>query len=51
MLIVFDDMIADMINNIKLNSIMTELFVGGRKINISLAFITQSHLRFQKILD
>ena len=41
MLIVFDDMIADMINNIKLNSIVTELFIRGRKINIYLAFITQ----------
>ena len=30
-LIVFDDMIGDMINNKKLNSIMTELFVRGRK--------------------
>ena len=39
-LIVFDDMIADMINNKKLNSIVTELFIRGRKLNISLAFIT-----------
>ena len=35
-LIVFDDMIADMINNKKLNSIVTELFIRGRKLNISL---------------
>ena len=42
-LIVFDDMIADMINNKKLNSIVTELF---------LLFLLQNHiLRFQKILD
>ena len=41
-LIVFDDMIADMINNKKLNSIVTELFIRGRKLNISLVFITQS---------
>ena len=34
-LIVFDDMIVDMINNKKLNSIVTELFVRGRKLNIS----------------
>ena len=34
-LIVFDDMIADMINNNKLNPIVTELFVRGRKLNIS----------------
>ena len=31
-LIVFDDMIADMINNKKLNSIITELFISGQKI-------------------
>ena len=49
-LIVFDDMIADMIHNKKLNSIVTELFIRGRKLNISLVFITQSILRFQKIL-
>ena len=34
-LIVFDDMIADIINNKKLNSIVTELFIGGRKLNLS----------------
>ena len=39
-LIVFDDMIADMINKNKLNSIITELFIRGRKLNISLVFIT-----------
>ena len=41
-LIVFDDMIADMIHNKKLNSIVTELFIRGRKLNVSLVFITQS---------
>ena len=41
-LIVFDDLIADMIHNKKLNSIVTELFIRGRKLNISLVFITQS---------
>ena len=40
-LIVFDDMIADMINNKKLNSIVTKSFIRGRKLNISLFFITQ----------
>ena len=40
-LIVFDDMIVDMINNKKLNSLVTELFIGGRNLNISLVFITQ----------
>ena len=38
-LIVFDDMIADMINNKKLNPIVTELFIRGRKLNISIVFI------------
>ena len=47
-LIVFDDMIADMINNKKLNSIVTELFIRGRKINISLVFITQSYFKVPK---
>ena len=39
-LIVFDDMIADMINNRRLDSIVTELFIKGRELNISLVFIT-----------
>ena len=37
-LIVFDDMIADMINNKKLNPIVTELFIWGRKRNIFYCF-------------
>ena len=40
-LIVFDDMIADMINNNKLNSIVTEFFIRCTKLNIFLVFITQ----------
>ena len=40
LLIVFDDMIADMIQNKKLNSIVTELFIRGKKLSISLVFIT-----------
>ena len=47
-LIVFDDMIADMINNEKLNSIVSELFIRGRKLNISLVFITQSYFKVPK---
>ena len=39
-LIVFDDLIADIINNKKLNSIVTELFIRGRKLNISLFYYT-----------
>ena len=47
-LIVFDDMIADMINNKKLNWIVTELFIRGRKLNISLVFLTQSYFKVPK---
>ena len=47
-LIVFDDMIADMINNKKLNPIVTELFIRGRKLSISIVFITQSYFKVPK---
>ena len=47
-LIVFDDMIADMINNKNLNPIVTELFITGRKLNISIVFITQSNFKVPK---
>ena len=47
-LIVFNGMIADMINNKKLNSIVTELFIRGRKLNISIVFITQSYFKVPK---
>ena len=47
-LIAFDDMISDIIKNKKLNSIVTELFIRGRKINISLDFITQSYFKVPK---
>ena len=50
-LIVFEDMIADIINNKKLNSIVTELFIRGRKLNITLAFITHSYFKVLKDLD
>ena len=46
--IVFDYMIADMINNKKLNPVVTELLFRGRKINISLVFITQSYFKVPK---
>ena len=45
---VFDDMITDMINNKKLNPIVTELFIRGRKLNISIVFITQSYFKVPK---
>ena len=47
-LIIFDDMITDMINNNKLNPIVTELFIRGRKVNISIVFITQSYFKVPK---
>ena len=47
-LIVFDDMIADMINNKKINPVVTELFIRGRKLNISIVFITQSYFKVPK---
>ena len=47
-LIVFDEMIADMTNNKKLNSIVIELFIRCRKLNISLVFISQSYFKLPK---
>ena len=47
-LIVFDDMIADIISNKKLNLTVTELFTRSRKPNISIAFITQSYFGVPK---
>ena len=44
-LIIFDDMIADMISNKKLNSLVIELIIRGRKLNISLVFIKQSYFK------
>ena len=41
-------MIADMINNNKLNTIVTELFIRGRKLNISIVFIIQSYFKVSK---
>ena len=49
-LIVSNDMIADVLSNKKLNPIVTELFIRGRKLNISV-FITQSYFAVHKILD
>ena len=44
-LIVFDGMITDMINNKKLNPMVTKIFIRGRKINISIVFINQSNFK------
>ena len=50
-LIVFDDMIADIMTNKKFQAIIKELFIRCRKLNISLVFITQSYFSFPKDVD
>ena len=50
-LIVFDDMIADMLSNKKLNPIVTELFIRKTKLNIFLLLSHNLILLLQKILD
>ena len=47
-LIVFDDIIADIMTNKKFQAIIKELFIRCRKLNISLLFITQSYFSFPK---
>ena len=47
-LIIFDDIIVDMLSNKILNPIVTELFIRGRKINITLVFITQFYFAVPK---
>ena len=39
--VAFDDVIADMLSNTKLNPIVTESFIRGRKLIVSLSFMTQ----------
>ena len=46
--IVFDEMIADRINNKKLHTVVAGLFIRGRKLNISIVFITQSSFKVPK---
>ena len=48
MLIVFDDMIADIMTNKKFQAIIKELFIRCRKLDISLVFITQSYFSVRK---
>ena len=48
LLIIFDDMIAYMLSNKKHNPIVTELFIRGRKLNISFVFITQCYFNVKK---
>ena len=47
-LIVFDDLIADIMTNKRFQAIIKELFMRCRKLNISLVFITQSYFSFPK---
>ena len=47
-LIVFDDVIADIMTNKRFQAIIKELFIRCRKLNISLAFITQSYFSVPK---
>ena len=47
-LIVFDDMIADIMTSKKFQAIIKELFIRCRKLNISLVFITQSYFSVPK---
>ena len=47
-LIVFDDMIADIMINRRFQAIIKELFIRCRKLNISLVFITQSYFSVSK---
>ena len=50
-LIVFDELIADMESNKKLSPNVTELFLGKRKLNISLVFISQSCFKVPKTIS
>ena len=49
-LIVFDDMIADIMTNRRFQAIIKELFIRCRKLNISLTFITQSYFSFLNLV-
>ena len=50
-LTVFDDMIADMLNNKKRNLVVTELFIKGKKINVFFVFIMQTCFAVKTKLD
>ena len=47
-LIAFDDMIAEIMTDKRIQSIIKELFIRCRKLNISLVFITQSYFSVPK---
>ena len=44
-LLVFDDMLADTESNKKIKSLVTELFLRGKEVNVSFAFISQSYIK------
>ena len=46
-----DDIIANMLSNKKLNPVITELFIRGRKLNIFLVFITHSYFAVRKTIN
>ena len=50
-LIVFDDMIADIMSNKKFQAVVKELFIRCRELNISLVFITWSYFSVPKMSD
>ena len=50
-IIVFDNMIFDMLSNRKLDWIVTKLFIRDRELNISLVFLSYLTFLCQKILD
>ena len=47
-LLIFDDIIVDMLSNKNFNPIVTELFITDRKLNISLVFIIKSYFAVPK---
>ena len=50
MILELDDMIADMESNEKLSPIVSELFLRGRKLNVSLVFLSQFYLEVPKTI-
>ena len=51
MVVDIDGMVVDMLTNKKPNPIITELFITGRKLNISFVFITQSYFSVPKNIE
>ena len=45
-LVLFDDLVADMINKKKINPVVTELFIRGREPNILLVFLRNQILKY-----